>query len=51
MHIVLKRKVVIEVCDRETDEYIMSFVLPHQLLNHASCYRLWERTAAISSAV
>jgi len=51
MHNVLKRKVVIEVCDRETDEYVMSFVLPRQLLNHASCCRLWERTAALSCAV
>jgi len=50
MHNVLKRKVVVEVCDGETDELVMSFVLPRQL-NHASCYRLWERTAAESCTV
>jgi hypothetical protein len=49
MHNVLKMKIVIEVCN--TDEYVMSFVLSRKLLNHTSCYRLWERTAAVSCAV
>jgi len=42
MRSVLKRKVVIEVCDKRDRRICNVLCVSRQLLNHASCYRLWE---------